>query len=91
MKERRILRMDDLRGLCIKKSWYTRGDCEAYGRILRLADGCYNITTEAIVEIAEDIFNHSDKDYWKECECPIQMICFEIARVCHTLFLRSKQ
>ena len=89
MKERRILRMDDLRRLCIEKSWYTRGDCEAYSRILRLADRCNNITTIVIVEIAEDIFNHSDKDYWKDCEGPIQMICFEIARVCCTLFFKE--
>ena len=30
VKETRWMDMDDLRGLCIKHGWFTRGDCKAY-------------------------------------------------------------
>ena len=32
VKETRWMDMDDLRGLCIKHGWYTRGDCKAYDK-----------------------------------------------------------
>ena len=35
-KERRILYRDDLRNLCIKKQWYTRGDCAEYENMLSM-------------------------------------------------------
>jgi len=87
MKEIRKLSMMDLRGLCIKRNWYTHGDCEAYSKILKMAENCENVTTAVIVEIAEDIFSHSDKDYWKDCQSdPVGSICFEIARICYSFF-----
>lgn len=33
VKETRWMDMDDLRGLCIKHGWFTRGDCKAYDKI----------------------------------------------------------
>ena len=86
MKERRTLRGDDVRRLCIEKNWYTRGDCEEYNQVLMLSN-CEDITTDLIVRIAEDIYSHSDKDYWKDCESdPVENICFEIARICYSFF-----
>ena len=35
-RERRILYRDDLRNLCIKKQWYTRGDCAEYENMLSM-------------------------------------------------------
>jgi len=90
MVEIRKLSMMDLRGLCIKRNWYTHGDCEAYSRILRMAENCENVTTAVIAEIAEDIYSHSDKEHWKDYEGdPILNICFEIAQVCNTFFERE--
>jgi len=87
MKEIRKLTMTSLRSLCIKKNWYTRGDCGQYSRVLNLAENCENITTAVIVEIAEDIYSHSDKEYWKDHDgSPIENICFEIACVCYSFF-----
>ena len=86
MKERRTLRGDDVRRLCIEKNWYTRGDCEEYRKVLKMADS-QNVTTDLIVKIAEDIYTHSDKAYWKDCESdPVGNICFEIARICYSFF-----
>ena len=49
-KERRILYRDDLRNLCIKKQWYTRGDCAEYENMLSMTgDGKKHITTSDIV------------------------------------------
>ena len=55
-KEIRQINADSLRRLCISKRWYTGGDNAAYNHLLYdLADDKENITTEDIVEIAQDI------------------------------------
>ena len=36
VKETRWMDMDDLRGLCIKHGWFTRGDCKAYDKLLKM-------------------------------------------------------
>jgi len=90
MKERRTLRGDDVRSLCIEKNWYTRGYSDEYSKMLKMATS-ENATTDLIVKIAEDIFNHSDKEYWKDCESdPVGNICFEIARICYTFFEKTE-
>lgn len=62
-REIRRIFSDDLRNLCIKKDWYTRGNCKEYCHLLNeLAHEKENITTDDIVEIAQDILNHSDTD-----------------------------
>ena len=83
--ETRHLDACKLRSLCIKNDWYTRGTNEEYGRLFdRLHDCCgcpENMTTEKLVEIAEDIWDHSEiTDY------TIETVLFELARTCYTYF-----
>lgn len=80
MKEKRMLCMYDLRNLCIEKNWYTHGDTEEYSKLLNMAEA-ENVTTEIIVEMAENIKSHSDVG-----EYDLASICFEIAEICHTVF-----
>ena len=83
--ETRTLSDSKLRSICIKNNWYTRGTNEEYSRLFdRLTDCCgcpENLTTEKLVEIAEDIWDHSEiTDY------TIETILFELARACYTYF-----
>jgi hypothetical protein len=80
MIEIRKLWGDDLRRLCIDKRWYTCGHNEEYSVLLNKAASAENVTTELIVELAEDIKAHSDTEY------DIKGICFEIARNCNVFF-----
>lgn len=79
MKETRKLSQDNLRNLCIEKNWYTKGSNKEYDNMLELTNK-ENITTNDIVEIAIDIKEHSNTEY------DITNICFEIARICYSLF-----
>lgn len=80
-REVRRIYSEKLRNLCIKNRWYTRGDCKAYGHLLyNLAEEKENITTDDIVEIAQDILEHSDTDQ------ELTSICFEVARIAVTFF-----
>lgn len=80
-KEIRQINADSLRRLCISKRWYTCGDNAAYNHLLYdLADDKENITTEDIVEIAQDITEHSDTDQ------ELTSICFDVARIATTFF-----
>ena len=83
MKERRVLRGENVRRLCIEKSWYARGNNEEYIKVLKLAD-CDDVTTKLIVKIAEDIKARSDTEY------DVANICFEIARICYSFFEKEK-
>lgn len=59
-KEIRTLTAYNLRALCIRQNWYTRGDNAEYEHLLYdLADNKPHLTTEDIIEIAEDIAAHS--------------------------------
>ncbi|MDE7272638.1 MAG: hypothetical protein K2N95_06185 [Lachnospiraceae bacterium] len=81
-KEKRVLYRDSLRNLCIEKQWYTRGDCAEYEKLLSMTgDGEKHITTNDIVEIAENIMKHTD-----EPERSLESYCFEIARITYTFF-----
>lgn len=80
-KEVRRIFADDLRNLCIEKGWYTRGDGKAYAHLLiGKAQDKENITTDDIVEIAQDIIDHSDTDQ------EITSIMFDVARIAVTFF-----
>lgn len=79
-RETRNLYRDDLRRLCIKNNWYTRGTNEEYEKMLTFVDACDNVTTADIVKIATDIICHSDTEY------PTSSICFEIAKICNSIF-----
>ena len=80
MKERRTLHALDLRDLCIKHSWYTRGTIDEYDNLLELAEKCNDVETETIVTLAKDIKNHSWTDH------DVASICYEIANICHSVF-----
>ena len=49
IQEKRWMDMDNLRALCIRHGWFTRGDCKAYDKFLNMpydAKGAQrNITT----------------------------------------------
>lgn len=84
-KETRTMSASKLRDLCIKRGWYTHGTNEEYSRLFdMLSDFCgcpEHLTTEKLVEIAEDIWDHSHiTDY------TIETVLFELARNCFTIF-----
>ena len=78
-KEVRRIEMSAIRKLCIAKDWFTNGDCEEYGNLLGYAKK-ENITTDDLVEMAEQIKEHSNTDY------EITSIMFELAEICYTFF-----
>lgn len=83
-KEIRIMYYDDLRSVCIRNDYYTRGTNAEYEALFgKLRDGCCNlrnITTELLAEIATDIKAHSDT------EDEITDIMYNLARVCISCF-----
>lgn len=80
-REVRRISADSLRELCIAKRWYTRGDCGEYENLLYdLADGKENISTDDIVEIAQDIVNHSETNQ------ELTSVCFDLVRISVTFF-----
>lgn len=83
--ETRILSAKNLRSLCIQNNWYTRGNNEEYKALFdRLYDdyGCKeNMTTDKLVEIAEDIWEHSNiTDY------SITNILYALGKACISIF-----
>ena len=85
IKETRLLSSFNLRNLCIKRNWYTKGDNNEYSHLLNELnhDGRENITTEDIRMIAEDIIEHSVID----SQMDITDVMWEIAHVCNTVFV----
>lgn len=84
-KETRILDATKLRSLCIKHDWYTAGTIEEYTNLFdRLYDelGCpVDMTTEKLVEVAEDIMRHSHIT-----EYTITAVMYELADSCYSYF-----
>lgn len=82
-KEIRTLSAMNLRALCIRQNWYTGGDNAEYEHLLYdLAAGKANLTTENIIEIAEDIAAHSDLSDGYD----IEGIAWEVNRACNVSF-----
>lgn len=84
--ETRIMYADQLRALCIRHSWYTRGTCSEYERLFdRLQDergNLRNLTTADLAGIAQDIADHSIMfDGWD-----IPDIMYELACACTVTF-----
>lgn len=79
--ETRRISMSDLRNLCIKENWYTEGTNKEYGKLLATAEHAENLTTELVIELAEDIMQHSEVD--KDID-NLQNICYLILRAAHT-------
>lgn len=77
-KERRVLYASDLRELCIKNRWYTKGTNEDYNNLfdsIRKKE----ITSDMIIDIAFDIFQHSNLQ-----EESFYYVIFEVGRTCTT-------
>lgn len=81
-KEVRILHSDNLRRLCIKQNWYTKGDNEEYQKLLDFADSLSNVTTDDIIKIAKDIIEHTAIKKYEVI--PLEYVCFELIRTCYT-------
>lgn len=87
-KEFRCLSATSLRALCVKKNWYTAGDNEEYGHLLfDLAERKENLSTEDIIEIAEDIYAHTAPEDLGDYL--VEGIAFEVARACTVSFERQ--
>lgn len=47
--------------LCVRKNWYTGGDCREYERMLSFVEEIDSITDEGIKTVAYDILNHTSE------------------------------
>ena len=69
-KTKRTINSMDLRKLCIEQQYYTRGDNEAYEKLLTYVQNNEDINDSAVIAIADNIFDHSDIDrIMKEYNC----------------------
>lgn len=58
---KRTIWADDLRQTCMKYKWYTRGDNQAYAKLLGMCrDPHTELTDELLTDIVLDIEEHSD-------------------------------
>lgn len=55
-----LLSSDDVRNLCIEKNFYTRGNITEYYKMLGMCGP--DMTPEKVVEIAQDIVDHTDPE-----------------------------
>ena len=78
-EEVRKIEMGEIRNLCIKKRWFTCGDVYSYNKLLAYSK-YENITTDDLVEMAEQIKENSETDY------EITDIMFELAEICYSYF-----
>ena len=85
VKEVRVLSAQDLRSLCIENNYYTRGDNEEYSNLFEWVGKQHNMTTTKIMQVAQDIFEHSSAKVQSEQD--IESIAFNVARVCTTYFI----
>lgn len=82
-KEVRTLSARALCKLCIENGWYRLGPNEEYRNLLYdMAESKSHITTDDIIEIAEDIISHSEL----ALDCDITYIAAEVNRVCSVRF-----
>ena len=87
MKELRKLNSNDVRLLCIRHNYYTKGNNEQYGNLLEsiYQNEMFNTTTHDIVRIATDILEHSNLDYNMGSKNDyLKNIAFELFEICHT-------
>lgn len=91
-KERRTMSGYDLRNLCIKKNWYTRGTNGDYCELFEmLVDNCLSaeMTADKLYEIAANIFNHSDENDCTDGYLYIPDIMYDLAKICSTVFIEQ--
>lgn len=68
---------EDVRACCIKHGFYTKGDCEQYSTMLRKAKMYKGDNIEVLVDIATDIYYHTDKDVLVDYLSEIPGIMFD--------------
>lgn len=84
IKETRKMYQSDLINLCLKHHWYTLGDNEDYRNLLKLTDE--EITTQILLEMANDIKSHSNT------ELEVENIMFSLSELCFSIFeLKEKE
>ena len=84
--ETRTLSMDDLRKLCIKNNYYTKGTIDEYDRFLTSVKGV-EMTKDKIYSLAVNIFTHSDiGSNVLLTDVIIASIMYNIAEICHTVY-----
>ena len=54
-----VLTVEDVREVCIRHQYYTRGDCEAYQNMF---DHCGYVNADTLEVIAKDIKDHSNTE-----------------------------
>lgn len=80
--ERKTWSASAVRSMCIRMERYTRGDCEAYSKMLEFVD-THEPTIENIEQVAWDIVRHSDMTaYGMEDEECVEGIMFDLANDC---------
>lgn len=86
----------ELRSLCIQQGWYTRGTTLEYEAMLQnLVDENHmtrdDITDQDIINLAEDIADHSNLEGLEPEADAAACIAFEIARLVTTIFEAVKR
>lgn len=81
IKENRIINRESLRKLCINFDLYTLGTNKEYEEMLEDAELEEHLTTNKIVEIAQNILKHSETDIELGC------LCTEINKAAFTFFV----
>ena len=87
MKEIRRILPEDLRSLCIKRDWYTRGTNEDYDKLMdkcRDKNGSYKkLSLKDIYWMGYDIFMHSDDNDMGIPESSyLEYICSSVLKEC---------
>lgn len=81
LKAERRLTAGALAELCKRKGWYTRGNTEEYRHLLcDMAEDKGNITVPDIVEIAQDIIDHSNIVSSCLAQDFLCRVCMEVAQ-----------
>ncbi len=87
--ERRTISANALMEVCIGHGWYTGGTVDEYEHLLYKFGEGRNITTDALVEIAEDIIAHSTEDSMSGYD--IKAVMFAVALVCAPEFVKVEE
>ena len=87
MKEIRRMTPEDLRNLCVRQDWYTKGTNEDYGKLMercRDENGEYKkLSLKDIYWMGYDIFMHSDTSDIGEPESSyLEFTCTMVLRTC---------
>lgn len=80
LKETRYLNPRDVRALCVRRDWYSRGTCEQYDNMLEAVRQTPDMTTGNLYIVAKDILDHSNTD------CDLTDTLYDLAEACVITF-----